>query len=180
MDRTGATQRIRTRAILRHGLVAGLLSGMLFSVAASAAAILRGQSWMAPLRLVAAVVLGEEAFQDTYPLTPLFLWGMLLHLLYTVLTGILFAWWVATQPRLRTSGAATFGVALLYTLILWLSGFCLLAPLFGWHWFAERTRFLPQFVLQVLVWGGSLGAYLALPQVRAALVDNQADGISIR
>lgn len=156
-------------AVGRHGLIGGLLSGLVFSGAVSVAAMLQNQSWAAPVRLIAAVALGRRALEPDQPLLAALTVGMGLHLLYTVATGLLFAWLVATWPGLRRSGRTTLVAALVYTLVLWLVGFYVIAPLLGWRWFPERTEFLSQFVLQVGFWGGALGAYFALPPVRAQL-----------
>ncbi len=146
-----------------------MLSGIVFSIAASLMAVLIGRSWAAPVRLVAAVALGPAALQPDRPLLPALLWGMGLHLLYSAATDVLFAWLLAAIPARRRSGGTALAAALVYTLIWWLASFYAIAPLLGWNWFAERTQFLPQFVLQVGVWGGALGAYFAQQRVRSSL-----------
>lgn len=157
-----------------HGIAAGLISGLAFSAAESLAAVLQGKTWDAPVRMVAAVAMGPSILESEHSLAAVLAWGMGLHLLYTIGTGILLAALIARVGNLRSSGRATLAAALLYALALWLSGFYVVAPLLGWEWFPERTRFLPQLALQVGIWGGSLGAYFARRRVRLALGEESA------
>ena len=158
-----------TSHVVFHGIAAGLISGLAFSAAESLVAVLQGSAWDAPVRMVAAVALGRSVLESDHSLAAVLAWGVGLHLFYTIVTGILLSALIARVGRLRTSSRATLAGALLYALALWLSGFYLVAPLLGWDWFPERTRFLPQLALQVGVWGGSLGAYFARRGVRLAL-----------
>ncbi|MFN2431693.1 MAG: hypothetical protein ABR599_02535 [Gemmatimonadota bacterium] len=155
--------------VVFHGIAAGLISGIAFSAAESFVAILHGNTWDAPVRMVAAVAMGPSALGSDRSLAGVLVWGMGLHLLYTIGTGILLAALIAGVDSLRRSSRAAVSAALLYALALWLSGFYVVAPLLGWEWFPERTRFLPQLALQVGVWGGSLAAYFAPRRVRLAL-----------
>lgn len=171
---TASTNTWDAAAVARHGLLAGLLSGVIFSAAASGAAVLQGKAWDAPVRLVAAVALGPGAFEPSAPLLPVLAWGMALHLLYTAVTGILLAWLVAAVRPIRRSAVATVAASLAYAAVMWLSWFYVIAPALGWGWFPQRTEFLPQLVLQVSVWGGSLGMYFAAGRVRRALTGGAA------
>ncbi len=162
----------RVPTILWHGFLSGLVSGLMFSGAASVAAVLQGKPWDAPVRLVAAVALGPSTFTPGAPILPALLWGMAIHLGYTIATGALFAWMVAQLPALRRNSHLIMVAALVYTLAWWLLGFYVVAPLFGWYWFAERTQFLPQLILQVGVWGGALGVYFVIPAVQRSLAEH--------
>lgn len=157
------------RHVVKDGAVGGLISGLVFSFAASLAAVAQGKPWDAPVRLVAAVALGRSTFEPRAPLLPALVWGMALHLGYTIAAGMLFAALVAYLPALRRSAAAAAVVALLYALAQWLAGFYLVAPLFGWGWFTGRTEVPMQSLLQVGVWGGAMAAYFARGGVRRAL-----------
>ncbi len=156
-------------AVGRHGAASGLLSGLVFSVAASLAAVLQGKSWEGPIRLVAAVALGPSVLDPGAPLLSVLAWGMGLHLLFAVVTGGIFAWLVAASPWLRGSAGRSLFGAMGYALALYLAHFYVVSPVLGWWWFPERTDFLVQLLLQVIFCGAPLGAYFAPGRVRGQL-----------
>lgn len=154
---------------LKHGIVAGLLAGLTYSLAAAAAGVMMGQMWDGSVRMVAATVLGASALTTADNFPAIFLWGMGLHLAFTMATGILLAWLIGSVPMLRTNGGAAFVASLIYAALMWLSSFYIIAPLFGWTWFPEQTKFLPSLLLQVGVWGGIMAIYFAQRRVREEL-----------
>ena len=154
-------------ALLR-GALAGVVSGAAYTVAFCGAAILIGDPWDAPLRVIGAVALGESVLRaetQRHPTVLVLFWAALLHLLFVSATGALFAWIVHRGVAMRRTGGAVAVAGLLYALVWWLVGVYVIAPLLGWNWFPAYMGRLPlplELAVQVVAWGGVLGLSLAL------------------
>ncbi len=160
------------RAVAKYGALGGSVSGLAFSVAGSVMAWLMGMPWLACVAMVAAIVMGPQVMESATSTSvgAILLWGMGLHLMYVIITGVLFATLIGFLSKIRRSGRAVFVSALLYTMILWLTNFYWLAPRLGWYWFPAMTQVWSEFILHVVVWGGVLGLYFSRPSVRLALM----------
>ncbi len=97
------------------------------------------------------------------PATPLLtaaMTGMGLHMMLSIVYGVLFAWLVTVVPSVRGSSLAAIAAASLFGLLLWLVNFYLLAPPAGWMWFPTKTNPLQQFIAHTFGFGTLLGVYL--------------------
>jgi hypothetical protein len=145
---------------LRHGVAGGILAGLVFVAFEMLAATVTGGTgtWLRPLRMIGAIVLGRGAMDAGTPLLPPVTAGLLLHFGLSAAFGGVFgvmAWTGLAGPiaRLVAAGGA-------YGLLLWLVNFHMIAPIAGWRWFPDRTEPVVELTAHVLFYGAPLGLYL--------------------
>ncbi|MGD9890205.1 MAG: hypothetical protein AB7R89_01810 [Dehalococcoidia bacterium] len=148
-----------------HGIVGGLIAGVVFAMAVMVmAAILQGSMsafWM-PLRMIGAIVLGQEALMPRYSLLEAGAVGAILHMMLSAMFGLVFALAAWAVPALARSAGLLILAASIYGLLLWLVNFQIIAPVAGWDWFPNRAnQFWQGFVAHTFFFGTVLGMYLA-------------------
>ena len=95
------------------------------------------------------------------PSTPLMLAapvGMMIHMVLSIVYGLIFAWIVSAVPALRSTWAVIVA-ATAYGLLLWLINFYVIAPRAGWVWFPTKANPIQQFISHVFAFGTVLGFY---------------------
>jgi uncharacterized membrane protein YagU involved in acid resistance len=147
-----------------HGIIGGLIAGAVFAMAAMVmAALLEGRAsgfWV-PLRMIGAIVLGEEALMSSYSLLKAGAAGMVLHMMLSAMFGLGFALAVQMLPALRRP-AVLIVAASGYGLLLWIANFQIIAPAAGWGWFPDMAdQFWQGFVAHTFMFGTVLGVSLA-------------------
>ena len=176
---TNAWQQVAVRFGLGVVAATGVVAGILFAAFdAIATALLMGSDIAAltlmPLRMTAALVLGTEVFDPSYPLADALLTGIVVHLLLSVAFAGMFA--ATVVPLLRASGRhvtdenlAVAGIG--FGIVLWFVNFYIVAPLAGWTWFPEQTNPVVQFIAHAFLFGGTIGWLLGRshPVTRARL-----------
>jgi hypothetical protein len=180
--------QVRTRAHpdvgwwVKHGLIGGLIAGIIFALfEVIAAAVMMGpDAFFVPLRMIGAIVLGPQALEPSYPLIPAALAGTGVHVVLSLLFGLIFGVIGAVVPALARTTAGLIVAGSLFGLALWLVNFFVIAPVAGWTWFPERTDPIIQFLAHTFFFGTVLGIWVdraaaALPGVRAAEVTTDAD-----
>lgn len=139
----------------------GLIAGAIFAAFEMlAAAVVRGPEFAAmPLRMIAAMVLGEAALESGYPLVAAALAGMTVHLVFSILFTALFAGFVV--PAMASAGVESTGhlvtVGIAFGITLWSVSFHLIAPAVGWSWFAESTDSVVQIIAHGFFFGAVIG-----------------------
>lgn len=160
----GAVRRPLGRWLL-HGLIGGIIAGVVFAAfEMMVAALLKGSmdAFWDPMRMIGAMVLGEAALEPTYALATAAITGFALHMMFSVAFGLVFAFIAWAVPALGVSPAALVVGASAYGLLLWLLNFYAVAPAAGWTWFPEKAdQFWQGFVAHAFMFGSVLGAYLA-------------------
>ena len=140
-------RRFGLGSIVTTGIIAGLLFAV-FEMAATA--VLMGvDAVFMPLRMIGAMALGSAALDPSYSLLVAAFAGVVVHLMLSVVFTAVFAWIaspIASSNGLVIAGGV-FGVA------LWLVNFYLIAPLFGWNWFPERTNAVVQLIAHSVFFG---------------------------
>ncbi len=125
------------------------------------AALLNGPAaFFMPLRMIGAIALGEQALQPGYALLTAAIVGLLVHMMLSVVFGIVFALLVATVPALASPSMLLLVAASAYGLVLWLVNFYAIAPAAGWRWFPTKTNPVVQFIAHTFFFGTALGLYL--------------------
>lgn len=149
-------------AWVRKGASAGLVAGIVFALFQIGYALLSGLAWSAPLRLIGAVGLGRDALQPQYPLLSAAVSGVIIHVLYSVVMGVVFGALVAGLHALAANPGVLMLSASLFGLLLWLINFYVIAPAAGWEWFPSQTSaFWQGFVAHTLFFGAVLGAWMS-------------------
>jgi uncharacterized membrane protein YagU involved in acid resistance len=138
--------------------MAGVIAGLVFAAfEMMAAAVMMGpEAAFMPLRMIGAMVLGAAALDPSYSLLTAAMAGVVVHMALSVVFALIFAFvmpWSASPTVLMISGVA-FGIG------LWLVNFYAIAPLMGWHWFADDANPLVQFLAHAAFFGLPVGWYL--------------------
>ena len=150
--------RFRLGTIVATGIVAGIVFA---AFEMFAAAMLMGpDAAVMPLRMIGAMVLGEQALDPGYPLLTAAMTGVVVHVILSIIfTGIFAA---IAAPILAATGlgitSGTLAVAgTAFGIVLWLVNFYLVAPAAGWTWFPERTDPVVQFLAHAFFFGCTAG-----------------------
>lgn len=80
---------------------------------------------------------------------------MVLHILLSMVYGVLFAAIVAAWRGLRTGAILLLGV--LFGRPIWVVNFYVIAPIAGWTWFPRQADPVQRFVAHAIAFGGVLG-----------------------
>jgi len=111
-----------------HGMFAGVLAGLALGVTAIiASTALRGDPWL-PLDFAAAIVVGPEALAPTFPSGASLALGMVIHLLLSVMFGVLFlsALALTFQLSARPQLLLVYGVG--FAFLVWEVNFLAVLP----------------------------------------------------
>ena len=156
---------------VKQGAIGGAIAGIVFAMFEMlATALMNGAAaFFMPLRMIGAIVLGQGALQPSYPLLTAGLAGMVVHMMLSVVFGIVFALLVASVPALASSTMALLAAASAYGLLLWLVNFYLIAPAAGWVWFTESNPVV-QFLAHTVMFGTALGFYLDRVRARRGTI----------
>lgn len=166
MDATPAPAQIdegsESSLEIRHGLVGGIIAGIVFAMFEMVmAAILNGTgAFFMPLRMIGAIVLGEDALMSSYSLAGASITGVIVHMVMSMVFGMIFALIAGRVAAMARSGGALIAAASVYGLLLWIVNFYLIAPVAGWDWFPDRTEEWVQFLAHTFMFGSVLGLYL--------------------
>lgn len=146
-------------AVLREGIVAGLVAGSVFAIFQMLLAAAVGQPLWMPWAYAASILLGQSALALPFSLS-FFIVGFLVHYALSALFGLIWgAIAKSVSPPVRDSYGGHAAASMMYGLLLWLVNFQVLARIF-WPWFLDVS--LPgQILLHVVTWGLPLGLYLA-------------------
>jgi len=154
---------------LRHGAIGGGLAGLVFMAFGmlEAALTVGTGTWLTPLRMIGAIVLGASALGPSASLLEAATTGLIVHLVLSATFGAVFGWaawaWLAEpSPRLVLEASA-------YGLLLWLVNYQMIAPIAGWIWFPAGGSPVVQFVAHTLFFGAPLGLYLSRMGGRVAV-----------
>lgn len=148
------------RRWLVPGALLGMAAGVAFALFETLAAWGMGDGFWMPLRMIGAIVLGEEALEASYSLTGAAVTGAVVHMALSALFGAGLGLVVGLVHGLRTSRGVLVVAASLYGLALWLVNFYVIAPV-AFEWFQDADPVV-QFVAHTFVFGTLLGAMLAV------------------
>ncbi len=156
---TGTERRIDVGAWLRYGILGGVIAGITFAMfeMIMAAIMNGGDAFFMPLRMIGAMVLGQEALMPTYSLATAAIVGLVVHMMLSIIFGIVFGVIVAQVPALAHSTTALIIAASVYGLLLWLVNFYVIARIAGWNWFPDQTNVAVQFVAHTFFFGTVIG-----------------------
>jgi uncharacterized membrane protein YagU involved in acid resistance len=113
--------------------------------------------WM-PIRMIGAIVLGQAALDPSYSLVTAGLVGIVVHMMLSIIYGLIFGAIVSFIPRLASSTAILLSAASVFGLLLWLVNFYVIAPI-AFPWFTQSSPVV-QFFAHTFFYGTALGIYL--------------------
>ncbi len=154
---------------LKQGAIGGIIAGIVFAMAEMiGAALIQGNPFLMPLAAIASVPIGQPPPQimQGYSTITFVLIGLVTHMVFSAIFGIIFALAVAKVPALR-SRMVLIIAASVWGFILWVVNFYVLGPALGRPWFAQTPALL-QFIYHTFFFGTVLGVYLrsVLPAMR--------------
>jgi uncharacterized membrane protein YagU involved in acid resistance len=151
--------RADTSDWIKAGALGGLVAGLVFAMfeMIMAAILNSSDAFFMPLRMIGAIVLGEQALMPTYGLATAAVVGLIVHMMLSIIFGIAFGVIVALIPALAQSTGALLVSASAYGLLIWLVNFYIIARLAGWPWFPDQTNPAVQFVAHTFFYGTILG-----------------------
>jgi uncharacterized membrane protein YagU involved in acid resistance len=148
---------------LAQGAIGGVIAGLVFAAfeMIASAAMMGGEAFFMPLRMIGAIALGSAALEPTYSLWTAGLTGVVVHIVLAVIYGAAFA---LIFGGLR-SAAADIGVGAAYGLALWLFNFYVIAPM-AFPWFLDASPVV-QFLAHTFFFGAVLGWFMWWARSRA-------------
>jgi len=155
---------------VKQGAVGGVIAGIVFAMFEMImAAVLGGaDTFFMPLRMIGAIVLGMKALDPGYSLVTAGMVGLMVHMMLSIMFGIIFAALVAYVPGLANSSLILIVAASVYGFALWIVNFYVIAHAAGWLWFPDKTNVAVQFVAHTIMFGTVLGLFLDRTHARDA------------
>jgi hypothetical protein len=154
-----ARHSITTGWWIKHGIIGGIIAGIAMMMVEMIIAALMGMDAFMPPRMIAGIVLGPPAMEPSTPLMTALGVTTVLHMMLSIIYGLIFAWLVSVIPALRST-AAVIVAAGFYGLLLWLVNFYVIAPPAGWVWFPTMANPVQQLIAHGFGFGVVLGIYL--------------------
>jgi hypothetical protein len=148
---------------LGQGVIGGIVAGIVFAMFEMiASAMMMGwEAFFMPLRMIGAMVLGEQALEPTYSLWAAGAAGVMVHMVLAVIYGAVFT---LILGGLR-SMLLEIVLGGLYGFALWVINFYLVAPAL-FPWFLEANPVV-QFIGHTVFFGMMLGLYVWWARSRA-------------
>ncbi|MDQ4106740.1 MAG: hypothetical protein M3157_06170 [Actinomycetota bacterium] len=143
------------------GLVAGLITGVVFLVFEMVVAGIMGPSAFGPARMIGAIGLGEGALppQPTIGLATVLPVALIIHFINSAVYGAIFGVIAGLVGALRNSRWALIGAATVFGFALWIVNFYIIAPV-AFPWFGMANPVV-QFIAHTFFFGTVLGLLLA-------------------
>lgn len=155
-----AVEQRQARSLLLHGVIGGIIAGIVFAMFEMVVAMMMGDSFFAPLRMIGSMVLGTEALMPTYPLLTAAMVGLIVHMILSAIYGAIFVYLLAYTDQLVGSTGLLLLYGSLFGLALWIVNFLIIAP-FVWPQFTMVDQFWMGFVAHTFFFGTVLGGYVA-------------------
>ena len=147
---------------VKHGLIGGVVGGLAFAMFEMVmAAILNGaDAFFVPLRMIGAMVLGQQALQPDSSLFAAAAAGVMVHMVLSMMFGLAVAAAARYVPALSSTSIRLVAWASVAGIGLWIVNFYVIAPIAGWNWFPDNSNALVQFFAHTVFFGTTLGIYL--------------------
>jgi hypothetical protein len=149
---------VQASPLLRAGAIAGVVAGIIFAMFEMVMAAIMGDGFFMPLRMIGAIILGEDAMMASYSLVTAAAVGLVVHMMLSVIYGVLFGAIVGFVPALHEGSSRLIALATLFGFALWLVNFYIIAPI-AFEWFGMADSMI-QFVAHTFFFGTALGLTL--------------------
>lgn len=147
---------------VQYGAIGGVIAGIVFAMFEMiVAAIMNGgNAFFMPLRMIGATVLGMKALDPGYSLLTAGVVGLMVHMVLSVLFGVILAFAFAAIPALASGTTMRLAAASIYGFGLWIVNFYVIARAADWSWFPNGTNAVVQFIAHTVMFGTVLGIAL--------------------
>lgn len=147
--------RTNMSPLVLAGAIAGVVAGIAFAMVEMLMAEIQGAGFFMPLRMIGAIVLGEDALMSSYSLAGAAVTGAIVHMMMSAIFGAVFGVIVTLAPASRESNLRLVAAATVYGFVLWIVNFYVIAPIaFEWFEMADSTV---QFIAHTFFFGSVLG-----------------------
>jgi hypothetical protein len=159
---TGARERSEMTNWLVHGVIGGIVAGIIFALfeMIMAAVQMGGEAFFMPLRMMGGILLGQQALAPETSLIVAGAAGVVVHMTLSAAYGAGVALIATIVPQLRSGTLPLVAWASAAGFALWIVNFYVIAPIAGWNWFPDGTDPVVQFVAHTFFFGTVLGIYL--------------------
>ncbi len=153
-----AQNKITPREAVSAGAFAGILAGTAMAMISMMMSMTTGQGFWMPMKKISVTLLGPSVLQDpSFQMMPVIV-GVIIHFITSMAFGMLFALWGG-----RWSYGPAIGWGAAYGLAIWIVMHFLVLPVVN-PVMAQMP--VPQFAILHVIFGGTLGSYLAfLPRI---------------
>ncbi|MBI4320837.1 MAG: hypothetical protein HY675_20280 [Chloroflexi bacterium] len=155
-----AVEQRQAGSLLLHGVIGGVIAGIVFAMFEMVVAMVMGGSFFDPLRMIGSMALGSGALLPTYPLATAAIVGLVMHMMLSAIYGVIFVYLLAYTNQLAGSTSLLLLYGSLVGLGLWIVNFLIIAP-FVWPQFTMVNQFWMGFVAHTFFYGTVIGGYIA-------------------
>ncbi|MCI0485850.1 MAG: DUF1440 domain-containing protein [Blastocatellia bacterium] len=148
-------------AILMHGMLLGIIAGLIFAMAEMMINALLGKSFLDPLRLIGSMGLSTRALDPDYSFVAAGAVGLIIHLILSAIYGVIFVGMIGLTGQLNASSRAMLIYGWLFGLALWIVNFMIIAPA-AFRQFTEVDQLWNGLVAHTFFFGTVLGALTAV------------------
>jgi hypothetical protein len=162
MSATRLDARSGAGSWLLTGAVMGIIAGIIFAIFEMIVAAIMGPSFVAPLMMIGAIVLGEGALppQPTIGLAMVISVGVIVHMVNSAIFGAIFGAIASGIGALRSSRWALILAASAFGFLLWPINFYVIGTIL-FPWFLQANQLWQGFVAHTFFFGSVLGLLLA-------------------
>jgi hypothetical protein len=152
---------------IRLGVAGGIVAGIIFTAYAMMMGWLLNGDLFKPLRMMAAITLGENALAHWNSLLAVTLHGIFVMGIFAVVSGIFFNRAISRRRYLASSRPLLLLAGVLYGTLLWITIYYIAAPVFGWLWFPlENNPLVEGFIAHALFFGAVIGLFFSQRLIR--------------
>lgn len=155
---SAGTRHLEMGDWIKHGVIGGIVAAIGMMMAEMILAAAMGMDAFMPPRMIGGIVLGKSAMDPGTPLMMAALAGILVHMILSMVYGVIFAWLTVNIHALQTTTTVIVG-GLIYGLVLWVVNFYVIAPPAGWVWFPTMANPVQQIISHAIGFGLVLGIY---------------------
>lgn len=155
-----AVEQRQTGQLLLHGIVGGVVAGIVFAIAEMLITVALGGPILAPLALISTIVLGMQALAPAFPLITAVIVGLVVHVVTSAIFGVIFVYLLALANQLAAPASLLLLYGAIYGLALWIVNFFIIGALF-FPQFLMVDQLWQGFVPHVFFYGLPLAGYVA-------------------
>ncbi len=158
--------------IVGHGVIAGLIGGVVFGALQVLLAYLTGESLWRWFRLAAAIVFGGGSLPANRSLSTALIVGGIIHFVVAIVAALIFVAFLAALPPLARSTLPLIIAGLVFGVAVWYVNFHLIAPTWFSYFNQPRTmlRWYVQAPAHAILYGLPVALYVLAARPKREMV----------
>ena len=153
-------RRLSVGQTLLHGIIGGIVAGVVFILFEMLIAGLVGGNPFRPLLLISTIVLGTGALTGAYAAGTAIAWGLLTHAVLSIIFGVVFVILLDLSNQVRVGAWQLLFYGSIYGFALWVFNFLVIAPA-ALPQFTQIDPLWSGFIAHTFFYGTVIGAYIA-------------------